>query len=45
MVLALADGGTRTGAFAPGDRAEPQAFYKALERVGTPSAEIVESVL
>lgn len=45
MVLALDDSGTRTGAFAPEDWAEPQAFYKALERVGTPNVEIVESVL
>ena len=35
--------GTRTGAFAPEDWADPQAFYKALERGGTPSAEMVES--
>jgi saccharopine dehydrogenase-like NADP-dependent oxidoreductase len=45
MVLALDESGTRSGAFAPEDWAEPQAFYKALERVGTPNAEIVESVL
>jgi hypothetical protein len=45
MVLALDESGTRAGAFAPEDWADPQAFYKALERVGTPSAEMVESVL
>jgi hypothetical protein len=45
MVLALDESGTRTGAFAPEDWAEPHAFYKALERVGTPNAEIVDSVL
>jgi hypothetical protein len=44
MVLALDDNGTRTGAFAPEDWADPPAFYTALERVGTPRAEIVESV-
>jgi len=44
MVLALDENGTRTGAFAPEVWAEPQAFYKALERVGTPCAEVVESV-
>jgi hypothetical protein len=44
MVLALDEGGTRTGAFAPEDWADPHAFYKALERIGTPHAEIVESV-
>lgn len=45
MVLALDESGTRAGAFAPGDWAEPQAFYKALQRVGTPSAEVVEAVV
>ena len=30
------------GTFAPEDWAEPEAFYTALERVGTPRAEIVE---
>ena len=44
MVLALDESGSRAGAFAPEDWADPQAFYKALERVGTPRAEIVESV-
>ena len=39
------ESGTRAGAFAPEDWADPQAFYKALERVGTPNAEIVESML
>nr|WP_050570553.1 saccharopine dehydrogenase NADP-binding domain-containing protein [Acinetobacter colistiniresistens] len=45
MVLALDESGKRSGAFAPEDWAEPEAFYNALERVGTPRAEIVESVL
>lgn len=44
MVLALEDGAARAGAFAPEDWAEPQAFYSALERVGTPRAEIVETI-
>jgi hypothetical protein len=37
--------GRVSAAFAPEDWADPQAFYKALERVGTPNAEIVESVV
>ncbi|WP_042874193.1 saccharopine dehydrogenase family protein [Acinetobacter haemolyticus] len=45
MVLALDETGKRSGTFAPEDWAEPEAFYTALERVGTPRAEIVESVL
>jgi hypothetical protein len=45
MVLALDETGTRSGAFAPEDWADPRAFYKALERVGTPNTEIVESVV
>ena len=44
MVLALDGLGERTGSFAPEDWAEPEAFYTALERVGTPRSEIVESV-
>jgi saccharopine dehydrogenase-like NADP-dependent oxidoreductase len=44
MLLALEQDGTRYGAFAPEDWADSQAFYKALERVGTPSSEIVEAV-
>jgi saccharopine dehydrogenase-like NADP-dependent oxidoreductase len=44
MVLALEQDGTRAGAFAPDGWAEPEAFYKALERVGVPRAEIIESV-
>jgi hypothetical protein len=31
--------------FAPEDWAKAAALYKPLERVGTPSAQIVESVL
>ncbi|MBT2423778.1 saccharopine dehydrogenase NADP-binding domain-containing protein [Streptomyces sp. ISL-22] len=44
MVLALDTAGERAGAFAPEDWADPQAFYTALERVGTPRSEIVEAV-
>jgi hypothetical protein len=44
MLLALEQDGTRSGTFAPEDWADPQAFYKALERVGTPCSELVESV-
>ncbi|OGM46580.1 hypothetical protein ABOM_004631 [Aspergillus bombycis] len=42
MVMALAPGPKRTGVFAPEDWAKPQAFYQALEQVGTPREEIVE---
>ncbi|WP_431962396.1 saccharopine dehydrogenase family protein [Nocardia sp. bgisy134] len=45
MVLAIDENGTRAGAFAPEDWADPKAFYNALERVGTPRSEIVEAVL
>ncbi|MGW4286955.1 saccharopine dehydrogenase family protein [Streptomyces sp. NPDC004673] len=44
MLLALADDPGRAGTFAPEDWAEPEAFYAALERLGTPRAEIVEAV-
>ncbi|MFF8380668.1 saccharopine dehydrogenase family protein [Streptomyces sp. NPDC015661] len=44
MVLALDEAGKRAGAFSPEDWADPEAFYTALERVGTPRSEIVESV-
>ncbi|MEV6201574.1 saccharopine dehydrogenase NADP-binding domain-containing protein [Streptomyces sp. NPDC051771] len=44
MVLALDEAGRHTGAFAPEDWADPEKFYTALERVGTPRHEIVESV-
>lgn len=44
MLLALDERGKRAGAFAPEDWAAPPAFYEALERVGTPRAEIVEAV-
>lgn len=44
MVLALDEAGKRAGSFAPEDWADPEAFYTALERVGTPRHEIVESV-
>ncbi|KAE8414572.1 Saccharopine dehydrogenase-domain-containing protein [Aspergillus pseudocaelatus] len=43
MVMALEPGQKqRTGVFAPEDWAKPQAFYRALEQVGTPREEIVE---
>ncbi|MEI1680979.1 saccharopine dehydrogenase NADP-binding domain-containing protein [Acinetobacter baumannii] len=44
MVLALEQIGQRAGTFAPEDWAIPEEFYTALERVGTPRSEIVESV-
>jgi saccharopine dehydrogenase-like NADP-dependent oxidoreductase len=44
MVLALDQEGTRTGSFAPEDWADPEAFYKALELVGVPRCEIIETV-
>ncbi len=44
MVLALDEAGKRTGSFAPEDWAEPEAFCTALECVGTPRYEIVESL-
>ncbi|MFX0579037.1 saccharopine dehydrogenase family protein [Nocardia nepalensis] len=41
MVVALdEEPGTRAGVFTPEDWAEPERFYKALERVGTPRDEI-----
>ncbi|MET8694194.1 hypothetical protein ACFTT0_16910 [Streptomyces bauhiniae] len=36
MVPALDEAGQRSGAFASEDWADPEAFYTALERVGTP---------
>ncbi|MGV9790961.1 saccharopine dehydrogenase family protein [Streptomyces sp. NPDC003435] len=45
MVLALDEAGKRSGAFAPEDWADPEAFYTALERVGTPRHEIVEALV
>src|SRR4051795_3648714 len=44
MLLALDEAGRRAGAFAPEDWADPQAFYRALERIGAPAHDIVESV-
>lgn len=44
MVLALDEAGKRSGAFAPEDWAAPQDFYRALERVGVPRNEIVETI-
>lgn len=43
-VLALEEAGTRAGAFAPEDWADPASFYRALEKVGVPPHEIVETV-
>lgn len=40
MTLALEDGHKLSGVFAPEDWAEPQAFYKALGRVGVPHDEL-----
>ncbi|MGV9545719.1 saccharopine dehydrogenase family protein [Nocardia beijingensis] len=43
MVVALDEQpGTRAGVFTPEEWAEPDRFYKALERVGTPRDEIYE---
>lgn len=43
MVVALDDGpGARAGVFTPEEWAEPERFYQALERVGTPRAEILD---
>lgn len=43
MVAALdEEPGTRAGVFAPEEWVEPQRFYKALEQVGTPRAEILD---
>jgi hypothetical protein len=44
MVMALEDGHKRSGVFCPEDWAEPQVFYSALERVGVPKDEIIESI-
>lgn len=44
MVMALEDGNKRSGAFCPEDWAQPEAFYAALERVGVPKDEIIESI-
>lgn len=44
MVVALDDGPeARAGVFTPEEWAEPQRFYKALERVGTPRDEILDA--
>ncbi|KAJ5825428.1 hypothetical protein N7474_002566 [Penicillium riverlandense] len=44
MVMALEDGHKRTGVFCPEDWAEPEVFYSALQRVGVPKDEIIESI-
>lgn len=43
-LLALEQAGEHVGAFAPEEWVEPQAFYKAMERVGVPRGQIVEVV-
>jgi hypothetical protein len=44
MVMALESGQKNSGVLCPEDWAEPQAFYKALGRVGTPPDDIVETL-
>ncbi|KAF7617440.1 hypothetical protein AFLA_006364 [Aspergillus flavus NRRL3357] len=44
MVMALEDGRKRSGVFCPEDWAKPDVFYRALERVGVPRDEIIESI-
>jgi saccharopine dehydrogenase-like NADP-dependent oxidoreductase len=44
MLMALEDGHKRSGVFCPEDWARPEVFYSALERVGVPKDEIVESI-
>ncbi|KAE8393757.1 hypothetical protein BDV23DRAFT_148623 [Aspergillus alliaceus] len=44
VLLALEDGTTRSGVYAPEDWAEPSRFYSALERLGTPKDELVEKI-
>ncbi|KAE8312653.1 Saccharopine dehydrogenase-domain-containing protein [Aspergillus transmontanensis] len=44
MVMALEDGCKRSGVFCPEDWAKPDVFYRALERVGVPRNEIIESI-
>ena len=44
MVMALEDGNKRSRAFYLEDWAQPEVFYGALERVGVPKDEIIESI-
>ncbi|CEO59604.1 hypothetical protein PMG11_04276 [Penicillium brasilianum] len=44
MLMALEDGHKRSGVFCPEDWAQPEVFYNALERVGVPKNEIIETV-
>jgi len=44
MVMALEDGHKRSGVFCPEDWAKPDVFYRALELVGVPKDEIIESI-
>lgn len=43
-VMALEDGKGRAGVFSPEDWAEPDVFYAALQKVGTPRDEIIETL-
>lgn len=44
MLMALEDGYERSGVFCPEDWAKPEVFYNALERVGVPKDEIIETI-
>lgn len=44
MLLAMKKGNKDGGVFSAEDWAEPQQFYKALERLGCPADDIVESI-
>lgn len=44
MLLAMEKGNKDGGVFCPEDWAEPQQFYKALERLGCPADDIIESI-
>lgn len=44
MVMVLEDSHKRSGVFCPEDWAQPEVLYSALERVGVPKKEIIESI-
>ena len=44
MVMALEDGHKRSGVFCPEDWAKPEVLYSALQRVGVPKDEVIESI-
>jgi hypothetical protein len=44
MVMALGDDHQRSGVFCPEDWAKPEVFYSALERVGVPKDEVIETI-